>query len=62
MSADIARGHGRDVGDDDRPPSYQVPTGCGGCLGTEVRAPESPIWVARERTGCIPARRPGTLG
>ncbi|GJY91826.1 hypothetical protein Tco_0507608 [Tanacetum coccineum] len=27
---------------------------------TEVRAPENPIWVAGERAGSIPARRPGT--
>ncbi|GJV80093.1 reverse transcriptase domain-containing protein [Tanacetum coccineum] len=33
MSADVARGHGGDGGGDDRPPPYQVPTGCGGCLG-----------------------------
>nr|GFD10701.1 hypothetical protein [Tanacetum cinerariifolium] len=33
MSTDVARGHGSDSGGDDRPPSYQVPTGCGGCLG-----------------------------
>nr|GFC90236.1 hypothetical protein [Tanacetum cinerariifolium] len=30
---DVARGHGGDGGRDDRPPRYQVPTGCGGCLG-----------------------------
>nr|GEX41158.1 hypothetical protein [Tanacetum cinerariifolium] len=28
----------------------------------EVRAPESPIWVAGERACCIPAKRPGTSG
>ncbi|GJU09767.1 hypothetical protein Tco_1132163 [Tanacetum coccineum] len=33
MSADVARGHGGDSGGDDRPPPYQIPTGCGGCLG-----------------------------
>nr|GFC87846.1 SRP72 RNA-binding domain-containing protein [Tanacetum cinerariifolium] len=33
MSTDVARGHGGDGGGDHRPPSYQVPTGCGGCLG-----------------------------
>nr|GFC36689.1 hypothetical protein [Tanacetum cinerariifolium] len=32
-STDVARGHGGDGGGDDRPPSYQVPIGCGGCLG-----------------------------
>ncbi|GJV28332.1 hypothetical protein Tco_1384780 [Tanacetum coccineum] len=33
MSADVARGHGGDGGGDDRSPPYQIPTGCGGCLG-----------------------------
>nr|GFA73524.1 hypothetical protein [Tanacetum cinerariifolium] len=50
MSADVARGHGCDGGGDDRPPPYQI------------RAPKSPIWVAGERAGCIPARRPETPG
>ncbi|GJY45065.1 hypothetical protein Tco_0433278 [Tanacetum coccineum] len=50
MSADVARGHGGDGGGDDRPPPYQV------------RAPDSPIWVAGERAGRIPARRPETSG
>ncbi|GKA40894.1 hypothetical protein Tco_0733487 [Tanacetum coccineum] len=50
MSADVARGHGGDGGGDDRPPPYQL------------RAPENPIWVAGERAGCIPARRPETSG
>nr|GFB25210.1 hypothetical protein [Tanacetum cinerariifolium] len=36
MSADVARGHGGDGGGDDRPPSHQVPTGCGGFLGNLV--------------------------
>nr|GEY30053.1 ribonuclease H-like domain-containing protein [Tanacetum cinerariifolium] len=30
---DVAWGHGGDGGDDDRPPPYQIPTSCGGCLG-----------------------------
>ncbi|GJT25374.1 zinc finger, PHD-type containing protein [Tanacetum coccineum] len=30
---DVARGHGGDGGGDDRPPPYQIPTGCEGCLG-----------------------------
>nr|GFB22250.1 hypothetical protein [Tanacetum cinerariifolium] len=33
MSADVVQGHDSDGGGDDRPPSHQVPTGCGGCLG-----------------------------
>nr|GEX69784.1 hypothetical protein [Tanacetum cinerariifolium] len=43
MSANVARGHGDDGGDDDRPLSYQV------------RAPESLILVAGKRAGRIPA-------
>nr|GFB13050.1 hypothetical protein [Tanacetum cinerariifolium] len=50
MSADVARGHDGDGRCDDRNPPYQV------------RAPESSIWVAGERAGCIPARRPKTSG
>nr|GFA83922.1 hypothetical protein [Tanacetum cinerariifolium] len=37
MSTDVAPGHDGDGGGDDRPPPYQV------------RAPESPIWVAGEK-------------
>nr|GFD40436.1 hypothetical protein [Tanacetum cinerariifolium] len=33
MSTDVTRGYGGDGGGDDRPRPYQVPTGCGGCLG-----------------------------
>nr|GFC09077.1 hypothetical protein [Tanacetum cinerariifolium] len=33
FTEDVARGHDGDSGGDDRPPPYQVPTGCGGCLG-----------------------------
>nr|GEU49541.1 retrovirus-related Pol polyprotein from transposon TNT 1-94 [Tanacetum cinerariifolium] len=33
MSADVVRGHDVDGGGDDRPPPYQIPTGCVGCLG-----------------------------
>ncbi|GJS30699.1 hypothetical protein Tco_0491319 [Tanacetum coccineum] len=39
MSADVARGHDGDGGGDDRPPPYQIPTGCGGCLGKGTRKP-----------------------
>nr|GFC71100.1 hypothetical protein [Tanacetum cinerariifolium] len=35
MSTDVTRGHGGDGGGDDHPPPYQVPTGCGGCLGNQ---------------------------
>nr|GEU30524.1 hypothetical protein [Tanacetum cinerariifolium] len=39
VSADASQGHDGDGGDDDRPPSYQIPTGCGGCLGKGTRKP-----------------------
>ncbi|GJY83327.1 hypothetical protein Tco_0496703 [Tanacetum coccineum] len=42
MSADVARGHGDDGGDDNRPPSYQIPTGCGGCLGNRGKGTRKP--------------------
>nr|GEX38539.1 hypothetical protein [Tanacetum cinerariifolium] len=39
ISADVARGHDGDGGGDDRPPPYQIPTGCGGFLGTGTQKP-----------------------
>nr|GFA83381.1 hypothetical protein [Tanacetum cinerariifolium] len=42
MSTDVARGHGGDGGSDDRPPPYQVPTGCGGCLGNRGKGNRKP--------------------
>nr|GEY15828.1 hypothetical protein [Tanacetum cinerariifolium] len=33
MSSNVARGHGGDGGGDDRPHPYQMPIGCGSCLG-----------------------------
>ncbi|GJT68442.1 hypothetical protein Tco_1019922 [Tanacetum coccineum] len=42
MSADVARGHGGDGGGDDRPPPYQIPTGCGGCLGNRGKGTQKP--------------------
>ncbi|GJT71555.1 reverse transcriptase domain-containing protein [Tanacetum coccineum] len=42
MSADVARGHGGDGGGDDRPPSHQIPTGCGGCLGNRGKSTQKP--------------------
>nr|GEV94949.1 phosphoglycerate kinase, cytosolic-like isoform X1 [Tanacetum cinerariifolium] len=47
MSADVARGHGGDGGGDDRPPPYQIPTGCEGCLGKGTRKPN----LGGRRTG-----------
>ncbi|GJU22418.1 hypothetical protein Tco_1155760 [Tanacetum coccineum] len=32
MSADVVRGHSGDGGGDDRPSTYHIPTGCGGCF------------------------------
>ncbi|GJV85202.1 F-box domain containing protein [Tanacetum coccineum] len=40
--ADVARGHGGDGGGDDRPPSHQVPTGYGGCLGNRGKGTRKP--------------------
>ncbi|GKC50394.1 hypothetical protein Tco_1073139 [Tanacetum coccineum] len=40
----------------------RYPPVVGVAWATEVRAPENPIWVAEERAGSIPARRPGTSG
>ncbi|GKC19020.1 hypothetical protein Tco_1021170, partial [Tanacetum coccineum] len=42
MSADVARGHGGDDGGDDRPPSHQIPTSCGGCLGNRGKGTRKP--------------------
>nr|GFD47498.1 hypothetical protein [Tanacetum cinerariifolium] len=42
MSADVARGHGGDGDSDDRPPPYQVPTGCGDCLGNRGKGTRKP--------------------
>ncbi|GJZ47683.1 reverse transcriptase domain-containing protein, partial [Tanacetum coccineum] len=42
MSADLARGHGGDGGGDDRPPPYQIPTGCRGCLINHGRGTRKP--------------------
>ncbi|GKB46322.1 S-adenosyl-L-methionine-dependent methyltransferases superfamily protein [Tanacetum coccineum] len=36
------RGHGGDGGGDDRPPPYQIPTGCGGCLGNRGKGTQKP--------------------
>nr|GEU95210.1 hypothetical protein [Tanacetum cinerariifolium] len=35
-SDDVARGYDGDGGGDDRPPPYQLPTGCGGYLGNRA--------------------------
>nr|GEX96069.1 hypothetical protein [Tanacetum cinerariifolium] len=42
MSTDVARGHDGDGGGDDSPPPYQVPTGCGGCLGNQGKGTRKP--------------------
>nr|GFC54172.1 hypothetical protein [Tanacetum cinerariifolium] len=40
--ADVARGHGCDGGGDDHPHPYQVPIGCGGCLGNRGKGTRKP--------------------
>ncbi|GJU20430.1 hypothetical protein Tco_1153772 [Tanacetum coccineum] len=47
MSADVARGHGGDGGGDDRPPPYQIPTDCGGCLGNRGKSTQKPNFGGR---------------
>nr|GFB41417.1 hypothetical protein [Tanacetum cinerariifolium] len=42
MSVDVARGHGGDGGGDDRPPPYQVPTGCEGYIGNRRKETRKP--------------------
>ncbi|GJZ04747.1 hypothetical protein Tco_0538022 [Tanacetum coccineum] len=42
MSADVARSHGGDGGDEDRPPLYNVPTGCGGCFANRGKGKRKP--------------------
>nr|GFB69580.1 hypothetical protein [Tanacetum cinerariifolium] len=37
--SDVARSHVGVGGGDDRPPPYQIPTGCEGCLGKGTRKP-----------------------
>ncbi|GJT93245.1 retrotransposon protein, putative, ty1-copia subclass [Tanacetum coccineum] len=56
MSADVARGHGGDDGGDDRPPPYQVPTGCGGCLGNRGKGTRKPNLGSR-RVGRLHTRQ-----
>ncbi|GKB89788.1 hypothetical protein Tco_0962060, partial [Tanacetum coccineum] len=41
-SADVARSHEGDGGDDDRPPSHVVPTGCGGCFANKGKGKRKP--------------------
>nr|GEX95963.1 hypothetical protein [Tanacetum cinerariifolium] len=45
LSADVARGHGGDDSDDDRPLHARYP------LVAEARVPENPIWEARKPAG-----------
>nr|GFC09344.1 hypothetical protein [Tanacetum cinerariifolium] len=56
MSADVARGHVGNVGGDDRPPLYQVPTGCGGCLGNRGKGTRKPN-IGRRRTSRLHTRQ-----
>nr|GFB83218.1 hypothetical protein [Tanacetum cinerariifolium] len=52
----VARGHGGDGGGDDRPPPYQVPTGCGGCLGNRGKGTRKPNLGSR-RAGRLHTRQ-----
>ncbi|GJZ78413.1 hypothetical protein Tco_0643250 [Tanacetum coccineum] len=56
MSADVARGHDGDGGSDDRPPPYQIPTGCGGCLGNRGTGTRKPNLGGR-RAGMMHTRQ-----
>nr|GEU85519.1 hypothetical protein [Tanacetum cinerariifolium] len=38
---DVARGHGGNSGGNDRPPPYQIPIDCGGCLGNRGKGTKS---------------------
>ncbi|GJT37832.1 ribonuclease H-like domain-containing protein, partial [Tanacetum coccineum] len=40
--ADVARGHGGDVGGDDHPPNNHIPTGCGGCFVNRGKGTRKP--------------------
>ncbi|GJV81014.1 reverse transcriptase domain-containing protein [Tanacetum coccineum] len=42
MLADVARGHGGDGGGDDSPPTYHIPTGCGGCFVNRGKGTRKP--------------------
>nr|GEY99693.1 hypothetical protein [Tanacetum cinerariifolium] len=48
--SNVARSHGGDGGGDDRPPPYQVPTGCGGCLGNRCKGTRKPNLGGRLHT------------
>ncbi|GKF97047.1 hypothetical protein Tco_0292868, partial [Tanacetum coccineum] len=56
MSADVARDHGDDGGDDNRPPPYQIPTGCGGCLGNRGKGTRKPNF-GRRKVGRLHTRQ-----
>ncbi|GKC14345.1 hypothetical protein Tco_1011127, partial [Tanacetum coccineum] len=53
---DVARGHGGDAGGDDRPPPYQIPTGCGGYLGNRGKGTRKPNLGGR-RAGRLHTRQ-----
>nr|GEZ00397.1 hypothetical protein [Tanacetum cinerariifolium] len=52
----VARGHGGDGCGDDPPPPYQVPTGCGGCLGNRGKGTQKPNLGGR-RVGRLHTRQ-----
>nr|GEU95780.1 hypothetical protein [Tanacetum cinerariifolium] len=53
IDEDVTRGHGGDGGGDDRPPPYQIPTGCGGCLGKGTQKPN----LGGKRAGMMHTRQ-----
>nr|GFB14133.1 hypothetical protein [Tanacetum cinerariifolium] len=62
MSADVTRGHDGDGGSDDCPPPYQVPIGCGGCLGNRGKGTQKPNlggWRAGRLHTCQETRNLG---
>ncbi|GJU55598.1 retrotransposon gag domain, retroviral aspartyl protease [Tanacetum coccineum] len=57
----VARVRGT-VGGDDRPPSHQIPTGYGGCLGNRGKGTPKPNWVAVKKRAAKAAYPPGEPG
>ncbi|GJS62522.1 retrotransposon protein, putative, ty3-gypsy subclass [Tanacetum coccineum] len=48
MSADVARGHGGDGGDDYRPPTHHISTSCGGCFANRGKGTRKPNFGGRK--------------
>nr|GEW01194.1 hypothetical protein [Tanacetum cinerariifolium] len=60
MSPDVVRGHDDDGGGDDRPSPYQIPTGCGGCLGNRGH-PKTQFWWQESGQAAYPLGDPEPL-